>query len=50
MGKTLWKSQNMSLDGFFLGKHHPAPAVHLVRVAPGDEWKTAFQTRYGSFE
>jgi len=22
----------------------------LVRVAPGDEWKTAFRTRYGSFE
>jgi len=27
MGKTLWKSQNMSLNGFFRGKHHPAPAV-----------------------
>ena len=25
-------------------------AYHLVRVAPGDEWKTAFQTHYGSFE
>jgi hypothetical protein len=25
-------------------------AYHLVRVAPGDEWKTAFRTRYGSFE
>jgi len=23
---------------------------HLVRVAPGDEWKTAFRTRYGSYE
>jgi len=28
MGKTLWKSQNVSLNGFFQGKHHPAPAVH----------------------
>jgi len=27
MGKTLWKSQNVSLNGFFQGKHHPAPAV-----------------------
>ena len=25
-------------------------AYHLVRIAKGDEWKTAFQTRYGSFE
>jgi len=25
-------------------------AYHLVRVAEGDEWKTAFRTRYGSFE
>jgi len=23
---------------------------HLVRIADGDEWKTAFHTRYGSFE
>ena len=23
---------------------------HLVRITPGDEWKTAFCTRYGSFE
>ena len=27
MGKPLWKSQNVSLNGFFQGKHHPAPAV-----------------------
>jgi len=26
-GKTLWKSQNVSLNGFFRGKHHPVPAV-----------------------
>ena len=25
-------------------------AYHLVCIAEGDEWKTAFQTRYGSFE
>jgi len=29
MGKTLRKSQNMSLNGFFRGKHHPAPAVKV---------------------
>ena len=28
MGKTLWKSQNVSLNGFFQGKHHQVPAVH----------------------
>jgi len=25
-------------------------AYHLVQIAPGDEWKTAFRTRYGSYE
>src|SRR6202044_3656936 len=25
-------------------------AYHLVRIAKGDEWKTAFRTRYGLFE
>jgi Reverse transcriptase (RNA-dependent DNA polymerase) len=25
-------------------------AYHLVRVSEGNEWKTAFRTRYGSFE
>jgi hypothetical protein len=25
-------------------------AYHLVRIAEGDKWKTAFRTRYGSFE
>ena len=25
-------------------------AYHLVRIAEGDEWKTAFRTHYGSFE
>ncbi|EEB88915.1 hypothetical protein MPER_13056, partial [Moniliophthora perniciosa FA553] len=25
-------------------------AYHLVRIAEGDEWKTAFRTRYGSYQ
>ena len=25
-------------------------AYHLVQIAPGDKWKTAFCTRYGSYE
>ena len=25
-------------------------AYHLLRIKDGDEWKTAFRTRYGSFE
>src|SRR5882724_2764171 len=25
-------------------------AYHLIRLSPGDEWKTAFRTCYGSFE
>jgi len=25
-------------------------AYHLVRIAEGDEWKTAFRTRYGAFK
>ena len=25
-------------------------AYHLVRIADGEEWKTTFRTRYGSFE
>lgn len=25
-------------------------AYHLVRISEGDEWKTTFRTRYGSFE
>jgi len=37
MGKTLWKSQNMSLNGFFQGKHHPAPAVDALTLN-GKEW------------
>ena len=25
-------------------------AYHLVRIAAGDEWKTSFRMRYGSYE
>lgn len=25
-------------------------AYHRIRIAPGDEWKTAFRTRYGHFQ
>ena len=25
-------------------------AYNLIRICPGDEWKTAFRTRYGHFE
>jgi len=25
-------------------------AYNLVRIKPGDEWKTAFRTRYGHYE
>ena len=25
-------------------------AYHLIRIANGDEWKTTFRTRYGSFK
>ena len=25
-------------------------AYHMIRIAEGDEWKTAFRTRYGTFE
>jgi len=42
MGKTLWKSQNMSLNGFFQGKHHPAPAVAQAYVQ-GASWAHEYQ-------
>jgi len=38
MGKTLWKSQNVSLNGFFWGKHHPAPAVLCTLDLPIILW------------
>jgi len=30
VGKTLWKSQNVSLNGVFQGKHHLVPAVLYI--------------------
>src|SRR5882724_7685898 len=33
-----------------LHQNQPPACYHLVRVAPGDEWKTAFRTHYGSFK
>jgi len=33
VGKTLWKSQNLSQNGFFWGKHHPVPAVQATRIS-----------------
>jgi len=33
-----------------LYQNQPWHTYHLVRVAPGDKWKTAFRTCYSSFE
>jgi len=33
VGKTLWKSQNMSRNGFFQRKHHLVPAVYVASHA-----------------
>jgi len=33
-----------------LHQNRPRHAYHLVWVAPGEEWKTAFRTHYGSFK
>ena len=34
----------------WLSKVDVRSAFHRLRVAKGDEWKTAFRTRFGSFE
>jgi hypothetical protein len=34
----------------FFSKIDLRGAYNLVRIHPGDEWKTAFRTRYGHFE
>lgn len=34
----------------WLSKLDVRSAFHRLRVAKGDEWKTAFRTRFGSFE
>src|ERR1700676_5112681 len=31
-------------------RRHAYNAYHLVQIADGEEWKTTFRTRYGSFE
>ena len=35
---------------WFYSKIDLRHAYHLIRIQEGDEWKTAFRTRYGSFE
>ena len=47
MGKTLWKSQNVSLNGFFQEKHHPAPAVFVgggTKLDTESDWVMSDQT------
>lgn len=34
----------------YLSKVDVRSAFHRLRVADGDEWKTAFRTRFGSYE
>jgi reverse transcriptase-like protein len=34
----------------WLSKFDLKDAYHRIRIKPGDEWKTAFRTRYGHFE
>jgi RNase H-like domain found in reverse transcriptase/Reverse transcriptase (RNA-dependent DNA polymerase)/Integrase zinc binding domain len=41
--------RNMSRARWFT-KLDIIAAFHKIRVAPGEEWKTAFRTRYGLFE
>ena len=36
--------------GFDTSNSLQTTSYHLVRIAEGNEWKTAFRTRYGSFE
>jgi len=42
MGKTLWKSQNVSLNGFLQGKHHLVPAVLWTHAAKQALWLQSF--------
>jgi len=34
----------------FVPKLHLKDGFHLIRVRKGDEWKTAFRTRYGHYQ
>ena len=43
-----------SIDRLVMVKRYPrldlTAAYHRLRIKKGDEWKTAFRTRYGHFE
>ena len=48
VGKTLWKSQNMSRNGFFWAKHHPVPAVSVAATMPHQWLCTSTFGRFSS--
>ena len=44
------ESLDQLTTGRYFSKLDMRDAYHRVRIKPGDEWKTAFRTRYGHFE
>ena len=44
--ETLWSISRAK----WLTKLNITAAFHKIRIAEGDEWKTAFRTRYGLYE